>query len=276
MAKRKSPAACPLGIFDSGIGGLTVAGAINELMPDETLIYFGDTSHLPYGEKSPDAIRKWSVAISDYLLSFNCKMIIIACNTISSVALDAVKKQIAGKALLVNVIDPVVDYVTSQSALKKIGVIGTKATIRSDVYAKKLIQKKKSLSVSSMATPLLAQMIEEGFFNNKISKTIINDYLSRPKLKNIDSLILGCTHYPLIRPEIEQFYKGRVMIFDSAQIVAHHIRWLLEENNLLHTGKPGKHQFFVSDYTPSFEQATKIFFRGKGKISLKKMNLWTQ
>jgi glutamate racemase len=271
-ARKKNPSANPLGIFDSGIGGLTVASAVNALLPDESIVYFGDTAHLPYGDKSPDAIRKWSGVITEFLLDHHSKMIIIACNTISSVAYEHVKKIASRHAQVVNVIDPVVDYICAQPALKHVGVIGTKATIRSNVYEEKLKSKKKSLAVSSLATPLLAPMIEEGFFNNKISKTIIHDYLSRPKLKKIDSLVLACTHYPLIRREIEQYYKGSVTIFDTAQIVAHQVQWLLEENDLLHSGKRMKHRFYVSDFTPAFEQSTKLFF--KGRISLEKKNLW--
>ena len=272
MALKKDLSSRPLGIFDSGIGGLTVANAVHELLPNETLIYFGDTAHLPYGDKSPEAIKKWSAVISDFLLTFDCKMIIIACNSISSVAFEVVKKHVGNRAIVVNVIDPIVDYVSAQKALKNVGVIGTKATIRTEMYAKKLKEKKNKLTVSSLATPLLAPMIEEGFFNNKISKTIINDYLSRPKLAKIDSLILGCTHYPLIRPEIEQFYKGKVVIFDSAQIVAHHVQWLLDEHKLLNQEKAKKHRFYISDFTPAFEQSTKMFF--KGKVTLEQKNLW--
>ncbi len=272
MLRSGIPSSRPLGIFDSGIGGLTVASAIHELMPNETLIYFGDTAHLPYGDKSPEAIRKWSIVICDFLLGLNCKAIIIACNSISSVAYETVKKHVGNKAIVINVIDPVVDYVSAQETTKHVGVIGTKATIKSDVYSAKLKSKSKKTTVASLATPLLAPMIEEGFFNNKISKTIINDYLSRPKLKKIDSLILGCTHYPLIRPEIEQYYKGRVHIFDSAQIVAHHVLWMLDEAKLLSLKKAGRHHFFISDYTASFEQSTRIFF--KGKIRLEQKNLW--
>lgn len=262
----------PLGIFDSGIGGLTVASAIHEILPDETIIYFGDTAHLPYGDKSPEAIRKWSVAISDFLMTHDCKMLIIACNSISSVAFDSVKKHIGNTSIVVNVIDPIADYVAKNKKASKVGVIGTKATIKSDVYAKKIHALNKKLDVASLATPLLAPMIEEGFFNNKISRTIINDYLSRQKLKNIDTLILGCTHYPLIRPEIEQFYKKKTSIVDSAEIVAEHVKSLLAKKNLLRKGKAGKHHFYISDYTVSFEQSTKIFF--KGKVKLEKKNLW--
>ncbi len=270
--KNNNSASQPLGIFDSGIGGLTVASAVHQLLPNENLIYFGDTAHLPYGDKSPASIQKWSIAISDFLMKFDCKMIVIACNSISSVAFDVVKKHIGKKAIVVNVIDPVVEYVSAQSKLKHIGVVGTKATIRSDVYATKILKANKKLNVSSQATPLLAPMIEEGFFNNKISKTIINDYLSRPKLKNIDSLILGCTHYPLIKPEIELYYKNRVAIVDSAQIVAEQVQATLKKNSLLNTDKTSRLQFFISDFTPSFEQSTRIFF--KGKIKLKQENLW--
>ena len=147
MPLRSDPSSRPLGIFDSGIGGLTVASAVNELMPNETIVYFGDTAHLPYGDKSPESIRKWSVAISDFLLTYNCKMIIIACNSISSTAYDVVKKHVGNKAIVVNVIDPIVDYVSAQHALKHVGVIGTKATIRTEMYAKKLKDKKLKLTV---------------------------------------------------------------------------------------------------------------------------------
>ncbi len=272
MARNTSPSSRPLGIFDSGIGGLTVASAIHELIPDESLIYFGDTAHLPYGDKSPESIRKWSIGICDFLLSFHCKAIIIACNSISSVAYETVKKHAGNKAIVINVIDPVVEYVTENSSARNVGVIGTKATIKSDVYALKIKAASKKISVSSLATPLLAPMIEEGFFNNKISKTIINDYLSRPKLKHIDSLILGCTHYPLIQPEIEQYYKGKVNIIDSARIVAQYVKQVLDEKQLLNTGKVKKQRFFISDFTTSFEKSTKIFFRGKVKLAHK--NLW--
>lgn len=272
MPRKSSSVQRPLGIFDSGIGGLTVANAIRERMPGETIIYFGDTAHLPYGDKSPESIRRWSKVIADFLMEFDCKAIVIACNSISAVAYDTVRKHIGKRSIVINVIDPVVDHVCHIGQTKHVGIIGTKATIRSDVYASKLRKKKKRLEVSSLATPLLAPMIEEGFFNNTISRTIINDYLSRPKLKKIDSLVLGCTHYPLIKPEIEQFYQGHVQIFDAAGIVADHVKTRLIQEKLLNKGKSGKHRFFVSDFTRSFEQSTKLFF--KGKVKLQQKDLW--
>ncbi|MFM7016932.1 MAG: glutamate racemase [Bacteroidota bacterium] len=272
MSKKINTATRPLGIFDSGIGGLTVASAIHQLMPNEQIVYFGDTAHLPYGDKSPESIRKWAIAISDFLMTFNCKVIVIACNSISSVAYDLIKEHVGNRAIIVNVIDPVVEYVCQQPKLKSVGVIGTKATIKTDIYAKKIKSNSKAINVSSLATPLLAPMIEEGFFNNKISKTIINDYLSRPKLKGINSLILGCTHYPLIKPEIEQYYKGKVTLFDTAGIVAQHTKEILLESGLLNSGKSKKHHFFVSEYTSAFAESTKLFF--KGKVKLEHKNLW--
>lgn len=262
----------PIGIFDSGIGGLTVANAIVKLLPNEKLIYFGDTAHLPYGDKSPDSIKYYAIRISQFLLQKKCKMIVIACNTASAIAYETVKDFVGNSIPVINVIDPTVEEVTKHKSLKSIGVIGTKGTIKSNVYAHKIHAINKNLHVASLATPLLASMIEEGFFNNKISRTIINSYLSRPKLKNINSLILACTHYPLIKPEVEEFYKNKVNIVDSAGVVAKHVQSVLKKKNLLSKQKNPKHQFFVSDYTKSFEQSTNYFF--KNKISLQEAAIW--
>lgn len=272
MVKQKDRTKDPIGIFDSGIGGLTVASAIHKVLPQESLIYFGDTAHLPYGDKSPDSIKYYAIRIAQFLLEKNCKVIVIACNTASAMAYEVVKNFVAGKALVVNVIDPIVDEVIHTEGLKNIGVIGTKGLIKSDIYSLKIKALKKNLQVSSLATPLLASMIEEGFFNNKISRTIINSYLSKPKLKNIDSLILACTHYPLIKTEIEEYFKNKIKIIDSSIVVASQVEHLLREKKLLNKQKKSKHHFYVSDYTDSFEQSTRLFF--KGKIHLEDYPLW--
>ena len=151
-------------------------------------------------------------------------------------------------------------------------VIGTKATIKSNVYARKIKEKKSDLLVESLATPLLAPMIEEGFFNNNISKTIINSYLSKTKLKKVDALVLACTHYPLIKKEINEFYDRDITILDSGEIVAEYVKKVLSKKKLLATKKGGTHHFYVSDFTPSFEKSTKLFF--KEKIHLELKNLW--
>lgn len=264
--------ALPIGIFDSGIGGLTVAGAIHQLLPNEQLIYFGDTAHLPYGDKSPEAIKYYSLKIGKFLLDQNCKIIVIACNTASSHAYHELVHFLGDRVPIINVIDPVVDSLLQNNQHQKVGVIGTKSTIKSDVYARKIHAADAGIKVSSLATPLLAPMIEEGFFDNNISHTIIHSYLSSAKLKNIDSLILACTHYPLIKPEINDFYKGKVDIINTAEIVARHVKERLDELNLLNEGPAGKHQFYVSDYTSSFESSTRLFFGEK--IHLRHKAMW--
>lgn len=263
----------PIGIFDSGIGGLTVAAAIHKLLPNERIIYFGDTAHLPYGDKSAKSIKGYSEKITEFLLEKHCKMVVIACNTASSVGFKIVKQTCGSKALATNVIDPMVRYVSKKYETGKVGVIGTKGTIESRVYPRKLKQQNENLSVASAATPLLCPMIEEGFFNNNISKTIIFDYLSRDQLDAIDALVLGCTHYPLIKKEVESFYKKSVEVIDSSEIVARDVERLLGQKNLLAQKKPTtRNHFYVSDYTDSFEKSTRLFF--KGEIHLREANIW--
>lgn len=250
-----------IGIFDSGIGGLTVGHQIAKLMPNEDIIYFGDTKHLPYGDKSPEAIKRFCKDITDFLLNQNCKTIVIACNTASALAFNEVKSHCENKAIAINVIDPVVDY-TCNSTAKKVGIIGTKNTIQSNVYAAKIIAKNPKIQTSSLATPLLVPMIEEGFYQNKISNTIISNYLESEQLNNIDHLILGCTHYPLIEEEISSFYKAKIQVVNSAKIVAQHVQSSLAELHLLNPQKDtGTRQFHVSDYTESFEQSAQNIFR---------------
>jgi len=275
MPEKTKPAASqPIGIFDSGIGGLTVARAIKEKLPKEKLIYFGDTAHFPYGDKSADSIKYYAIRIAQFMLDNNCKMIVIACNTASALAYETVKDFVGKRAIVVNVVEPVVNKITRKgNKYKSVGVIATKGTIKSDIYARKIKEADKNLEVHSLATPLLASMIEEGFFNNKISRTIINAYLERPKLKKINALILGCTHYPLIKPEVEEFYKGKVDLVDSSDETARFVHELLKKNNLLNTanGKAAD-RFYISDYTTAFEKSAQHFFGGK--ISLQEASIW--
>ncbi|MDA9554745.1 glutamate racemase [Pelobium sp.] len=263
----------PIGIFDSGIGGLTVANAIRQVLPQESLMYFGDTAHMPYGDKSAEAIKYYSLKIGKFLEEQGCKAIVIACNTASSLGYQDLKDFIGQQIPILNVIDPVVEFCVHQPQYKKIGVIATKATIKSNVYAKKLKGVLPHVDVQSLATPLLAPMIEEGFFENNISKTIINSYLSSPKLKKIDALILACTHYPLIKKEINDYYKGKVDILNTASIVAEDVKLKLEALNLLNQSEQRpKHHFFVSDKTSAFETSTRLFFGDK--ITLQQKNIW--
>lgn len=263
-----------IGIFDSGIGGLTVAKAIADLLPNEQLIYFGDTAHFPYGDKSEEAIKSYAKGITDFLLAQNCKAIVIACNTASSFAAEYLRSFLPKNFPLIDVINPVAAFINKANS-NQVGVIATKGTIGSDIYAKSINALNPNIKVSSLATPLLAPMIEEAFFNNSISQTVINEYLSQSVLHDIQSLILGCTHYPLIEEEVKSYYasssKG-VVVVNSAKVVAEEVKLILNDLNLLSLLKSSAHHFYVSDYTDSFEKSTKIFFGNQ--LKLEKQNIW--
>ncbi|HEX8039902.1 MAG TPA: glutamate racemase [Chryseosolibacter sp.] len=262
----------PVGIFDSGIGGLTVAHAIKNLLPSEDLIYFGDTAHLPYGDKSEAAIQVYSIKIADILLKKGCKVIVIACNSASSAAYELLKEYVRKDTHIINVIDPMVELVTSQFKGSRVGLIGTKRTVQSGVYLRKIQEANRDISLQSLATPLLAPMIEEGFFNNQISHEIIAQYLSDPVLANIEALILACTHYPLIKKEINEFYGGKMKILDSSEVVARALQKYLAEESLLNTPHEAEHRFLVSDFTESFESSARMFFHQS--VKLEKHSLW--
>ncbi len=268
----KVDANSPIGVFDSGVGGLTVAHALKQVLPGESMVYFGDTAHLPYGEKSPEAILHYAEKITRFLIGQNCKTVVIACNTASSVAYKQLKASYGKEVEIVNVIDPVVDYYLDHHAPGRVGVIGTKATIRSGAYEKKIGAKSPESEVFSKATPLLVPMIEEGFIFDDISNAIIRAYLSEEPFRSLQALILGCTHYPIIKNQISKFYDFSVEILDSASIVARHVKKLLAEKNLLRKNGSGKDVFYVSDYTPYFEKISGMFF--EDKINLKKLDLW--
>jgi glutamate racemase len=261
----------PIGIFDSGVGGLTVAHAIKQILPAESLIYFGDTAHLPYGDKSEEAIRFYSGKITEFLLDHDAKAVLIACNSASASAFEFLRKEFGDKTILLDVIDPVVDYISTRN-FKKIGVIGTKRTITSGTYEQKVTGKSPDTSIISLATPLFVPMIEEGFIFDDISNAIIRTYLSDKSLAGIQALILGCTHYPIIRNQINKFFNFNVEVVDSARIVSGVMREVLEKNNLLNDSGVVRDQFFVSDYTDYFEKIARMFF--EGEINLNKADIW--
>jgi glutamate racemase len=262
----------PIGIFDSGVGGLTVANAIKNLLPGEKMIYFGDTAHLPYGDKSGESIRYYSGKITQFLLEQQCKVILIACNTASAYANDLVTNLAGDKVMVMNVIDPVVDLITSKKDYGKIGVIGTKGTVRSGTYPRKILEIKPESKVVSLATPLLVPMIEEGFIFDDISNAIIRSYLSNKELEGIHSLVLGCTHYPIIKNQIRKFFNFEVKVIDSAEIVAQKLKEKLTQEGLLNHAINPAHRFYVSDYTEIFARIAEMFF--EDKIQLETADLW--
>lgn len=262
----------PIGIFDSGIGGLTVAKAVVQQLPNESIIYFGDTAHLPYGDKSAAAIQAYSVKIAHLLLQQRCKLILIACNSASSAAYELVKEYVGKHAIVINVIDPTVSYLRENYANRTIGLIGTKQTVHSNIYKKKVDELDVGISLKSHATQLLATTIEEGFTNNIVIESLLKEYLSAANLANIDALVLACTHYPIIKHKIDEFYQGKMDIIDTSEIVAKAVKAQLEYHQLLNkTTAPTKH-FYVSDYTESFVAGTKLFF--DEVIKLEHYPLW--
>lgn len=261
----------PIGIFDSGVGGLTVANAIKQLLPGESLVYFGDTAHLPYGDKSAGAIQSYSRRITEFLLEKNAKVVLVACNTASAYAFEMLKSEFGNKTILLDVINPVVSHITNRN-YGKIGVIGTKGTISSGTYEFKIKACVPETRVVSLATPMFVPMIEEGFIFDDISNAIIRTYLSHDSLHGVEALILGCTHYPIIKNQISKFFNFNVEVIDSSRIVSILLRETLERNNLLNDSGVSHDQFFVSDYTSYFEKIARMFF--EQDINLVKSDIW--
>lgn len=263
-----------IGIFDSGIGGLTVAKAIKNLLPKEDFIYFGDTAHLPYGDKSEEAIIAYSKKISEFLVKFHCKMIVIACNTASSFAYNILREILPEGIMLVNVIDPVINSLVENN-ISSVGVLGTKAMVSSGIYTKKISARYPGINSTEVATPLFASMIEEGFFRNDISHSVIETYLSNVELQDKEALILGCTHYPLIHQEISEYFNHEKDIIDSPLLVAQFVKNMLNKASKLYSGETkGNYQFFMSLYTESFEETAKLFF--DESIHFEQFDLWKE
>ncbi len=266
----------PIGIFDSGLGGLTVAQAISSELPNEDIIYFGDTAHTPLGDKSTTTIEHYVIKICDMLLAHNCKAIIIACNTASSVAYNLIKDHVKNKALVISVIDPTINYLNTNFANKTIGLIGTKQTIRSNSYQEKIHTLQQDITLKSLATPLLVPLIEEGFADRQASKLILEEYLSTATLNDITTLILGCTHYPLLKSLVSDYYLScnrNVEIIDSANLTAKALKATLGDEQLLNTDQRNRHhKFFVSDYNEFFAYtAKKVFF---SNFTLEPFDIW--
>lgn len=262
----------PIGIFDSGIGGLTIARAVSDLLPNESIIYFGDTAHLPYGDKSTASIQAYSIKICDLLLQKNCKVILIACHSASAAAYELIKEYIGSRAKVINVIDPVIQYIHENYVNCRIGLIGTRQTVNSNIYEKKIDALNSGIKLTSLATPLLVPMIEEGFATNELSTQLIEMYLSSPELAEIDALILGCTHYPLLKSSIRAFYRNHVKIIDAAEFTVNALKVLLEAQDLLNRTDDCSQQFYVSELTRSFALSTRLFFHKE--VELQHYPLW--
>ncbi|WP_417600061.1 glutamate racemase [Owenweeksia hongkongensis] len=261
----------PIGIFDSGVGGLTVAAAIRKFLPNESFVYFGDTKHSPYGDKSDETIRNYSEEITRFLISQDCKAIVIACNTASALAYNYLVKN-HPDIPIINVVDPVVAHVGSKIN-NKVGIIATRATTKSDIYRKKLRRLNPKLHVAAAATPLLVTIVEEGFVNTKVSAGAIEAYLGVKKFSDVTTVILGCTHFPLLQKEIESFFGGRAEVVDSPELVAHHLKLQLQKAGLLSQETEANYHFYVSEKTDAFARTAKMFFGADIKLEEKTLRV---
>ena len=260
----------PIGIFDSGFGGLTVMSAISKLLPKEKLIYFGDTAHVPYGSKSKKIVTEFATKISKFLIQNDVKMIVIACNTASAFSLDYLKKNI--KVPIIGVIKAGSIMAAQNTKNKKIGVIGTEGTIRSNAYAKEIKKYDNKINCFSQACPLFVPLVEEGWNNGKITEDIIKVYLKSLIDKKIDTIILGCTHYPLLKGTIKKVIGNKINIIDSANAVALAVKDLLIKNNLLNNSGKSIYKFYVSDGPEKFKKIGSKFL-GKKILNVKKVEI---
>jgi glutamate racemase len=220
----------PIGVFDSGIGGLTVVKALRDLLPNENIFYLGDTARVPYGPKSPETVQRYAVELAEMLMAKNSKALVVACNTVSSVALPLLTKKFP--VPVIGVIEPGAQAALQATRNRHIGVIGTRATIRSGAYEKALRATNSDVRVSSRACPLLVPLIEEGLLNDDVTDRIIMRYLEPMLADEIDTLVLGCTHYPLLTNAIARAVKRQITLVDSAQNCARAVEETLDRQSL--------------------------------------------
>jgi len=251
----------PIGVFDSGLGGLTVVKELIHHLPNERIVYFGDTARVPYGTKSAETITRYSREIVKALLKHKVKMVVVACNTASSLALDVLKKEF--NLPILGVIEPGAKKAVSMTINKRVGIIATSSTVKSGKYAQKIVQLNKNIKVMSQACPLFVPLVEEGWFDHAVTFQVAEQYLGEMKKKRVDTLILGCTHYPLLKGVLHNVMGPRVQLIDSAQEVALQVKEVLTKSKLLRTRLgPGQHVFIVSDEPAQFQRLAMRFLGG--------------
>ena len=249
----------PIGIFDSGVGGLTVVRQIHKVLPREDLVYLGDTARVPYGTKSPSTVVRFSCEDTQFLLQQNVKAVVVACNTASAWALPTLEKKF--KVPIFGVIVPGVCAALETTRNRRIGVIGTSATIRSKAYSSALLARGDGVNVFARACPLLVPLVEEGWTNRHVTAEILRDYLGPIRRHRIDTLILGCTHYPLLKPAIRRIVGRGVTLVDSAESCARDVKVRLDKLGLLCPSRRrgGSIQPFVTDETDRFTDVARRF-----------------
>jgi glutamate racemase len=247
----------PIGVFDSGLGGLTVVKALKSVLPAEDIVYLGDTARLPYGTKSAEAIRKFAVQDTEFLIGRNVKMVIVACHSACSVALEELQKRYT--LPIVGVIDPGARAAVEATRNNRIGVIGTNLTITSGSYERAIRGYRRNVEIVAKSTPLFVPLAEEGWLNNDVAYCAAAAYLKPFKDEEIDTLLLGCTHYPLLKKVIARAFGRKIRLVDSSEETARAARSVLEQLNLLgKSGRPG-YRFYLSDLSPNFKEICSRF-----------------
>lgn len=258
----------PIGVFDSGVGGLTVAKELMRHLPKEKIIYFGDTARVPYGIKSAETVTKFSLENILFLLKKNVKLVVVACNTASSLALPKIRKHF--NVPIIGVIIPGAKEAVSITKNKRIGIIATRATTRSKSYVKEIKRLDPRIKIFSVACPLFVPLAEEGWLNSRVAEDVAKTYLAPFKKYKIDTLILGCTHYPLLKSIIRKVLGKNIVLIDSATQVALEVKQILDENSLHSKFKNPSHQFYVTDEPNNFKEFA-MNFLGKTARNIKQV-----
>lgn len=263
MTSAKPQPSQPIGVFDSGVGGLTVVGAIQKLLPHEDIVYLGDTARVPYGNKSPETIIRYAQQDVNFLQSQNVKAAVIACNTATAHALSVVQQCYPFPVL--GVVEPGVDAALAATQNGRIGIIGTVGTIQSGAYQKALLARRGDLHITARATPLLVSLVEEDWLHHAATHLILAEYLSPLQTARIDTLVLACTHYPLLKGIIRTILGSDVKLVDSAENMALSLKALLEKEGLLRAEDQhnGKTRIHVSDLSSQFVPLAKRFLGGR-------------
>ncbi|HEX8185756.1 MAG TPA: glutamate racemase [Blastocatellia bacterium] len=248
----------PIGIFDSGVGGLTVFRAIERRLPNESLIYLGDTARIPYGTRSRETIERYALEDAAFILSKNVKAIVIACNTASAIAADLLARQCPVPVL--GVIQPGARLAVEKTRSGYIGVIATEGTVESGAYEQAMIRARNGLEIISRACPLFVPLAEEGWVNHRVTYQVAEEYLAELKATKVDTLVLGCTHYPILRPVIEDVMGDRVVYIDSGEAVADEVARLLSEAGLAREDERARtEEFYVTDSAARFHRVAELF-----------------
>ena len=258
----------PIGIFDSGIGGLTVVRQMRQVLPGEDLVYLGDTARVPYGTKSPATVIRFACEDTAFLLEQRVKAVVVACNTASAWALPTLEREF--RLPIFGVIVPGARAALASSRNRRIGIIGTNATIRSQAYEKTIRGRDPDASVFTRACPLLVPLVEEGWTEHSVTRQVLDEYLAPLLAENIDTLVLGCTHYPLLKAVIQDVVGPQVQLVDSAQSCAGYVREQLLQLNLLNdAGQEGVFRPYVTDEIERFNQMATRFLGGSAALPLK-------